>query len=279
MGNLNGILAIAHLTWIEARRRKIVLAALLCGFGFLLLFGLIVYFNAERAVGPLPSLQRRVVLQSLTIVGLYAVNFLVIALAVMLPVDTLSGEIDSGVVQTLASKPVRRSDIILGKWIVFWLMIAGYIILMAGGVVGIVRVFTGFQQQNLLPAIGLMQLEATVLICLTMAGGVRFTTITNGIVAFAFYAVAFVGGLVEQIGLAAGNAAARYIGTAISLLSPADALWRKAIHTLLPPFMTQIQSTPFSGGSVPSAAMVWWAVLFSVVAMGLAIRGFSKRAL
>jgi Cu-processing system permease protein len=276
---VNGILAIAQLTWIEARRRRIVLAAVLCGLAFLILFGLIVYFNADKAVGTLPSLQRRVVLQTLTIVGLYAINFLVVALSVMLPVDTLSGEIDSGVIQTLASKPVRRSEIVLGKWLVFWLMIAGYIVLMAGGLLAIMFFFTGFRQQNMLPAAGLMQLEATVLLSLTMAGGVRFSTITNGIVAFAFYAIAFVGGLVEQVGLMAGNAAARYIGTAISLLSPADALWRKATHTLLPPFITQVQITAFSGGAVPSGAMVWWGVFFSFVALALAIRGFTKRAL
>lgn len=276
---MNGILAIAQLTWIEARRRRIVLAAVLCGLAFLLLFGLIVYFNADKAVGTLPTLQRRVVLQTLTIVGLYAINFLVVALAVMLPVDTLSGEIDSGVIQTLAAKPIRRAEIVIGKWIVFWLMIAGYIVLMAGGLVLLMWVFTGFRQQNLLPALGLMQLEATVLMCFTMAGGTRFSTITNGIVAFAFYAVAFVGGLVEQIGLLAANTAARYIGTAISLLSPADALWRKATHIMLPAFITQVEITPFSGGAVPSAAMIWWAVLFSIVTLALAIRGFSKRSL
>ncbi len=124
---MNGILAIMQLTWIEARRRRIVLAAVLCGLGFLVIFGLAVYFNSERAIS-MPLVQRRMVLQVLTLVGLYAVNFLVIALSVLLPVDTLSGEIDSGVIQTLASKPVRRSDIVLGKWLVFWLMLAAYIL-------------------------------------------------------------------------------------------------------------------------------------------------------
>lgn len=275
---MNGILAIMQLTWIEARRRKIVLAALLCGLGFLIIFGLAVYSNSERAIS-MPLVQRRMVLQVLTLVGLYAVNFLVIALSVLLPVDTLSGEIDSGVIQTLASKPVRRSDIILGKWLVFWLMLAAYIIILAGGIVAIMYAFTGFRQQNLLAALGLMQLEATVLLSITMAGGVRFSTITNGIVAFSFYVLAFIGGLIEQIGMMVGNVAARYIGTAISLMSPVDAIWRKAMAILQPPFMAQTQITPFSGGAEPSAAMLWWAVLVVVVAMTLAIRGFRKRAL
>lgn len=275
---MNGILAIMQLTWIEARRRKIVFAAVLCGLGFLAIFGLAVYFNSERAIS-MPLLQRRMVLQVLTLVGLYAVNFLVIALSVLLPVDTLSGEIDSGVIQTLASKPVRRSDLIIGKWLVFWLMLAAYIIVMAGGIAAIMYGLTGFRQQHLLPALALMQLEATVLLSVTLAGGVRFTTITNGIVAFSFYVLAFVGGLIEQIGMMVGNVSARYIGTAISLVSPVDAIWRKAMAILQPPFMAQTQVTPFSGGAEPSAAMLWWSVLVVAVAMTLAISGFRKRAL
>ncbi|HWW80980.1 MAG TPA: hypothetical protein VNY82_15390, partial [Steroidobacteraceae bacterium] len=38
------------------------------------------------------------------LVGLYVANFLTLAVAVMLPVDSLSGEIESGVMETIASK-------------------------------------------------------------------------------------------------------------------------------------------------------------------------------
>ncbi len=138
---------------------------------------------------------------------------------------------------------------------------------------------TGFRQQNLLPALGLMQLEATVLLSVTVAGGVRFTTITNGIVAFSYFVLAFVGGLIEQVGMIGGNVTARYIGTAISLVTPVDAIWRKALAILQPPFMAQTVITPFSGGAEPSAAMLWWAVLVVMVAMTFTIRGFRRRAL
>jgi hypothetical protein len=117
------------------------------------------------------------------------------------------------------------------------------------------------------------------MLSVTIAGGVRFTTVTNGIVAFAFYVLAFFGGWIEQIGVMLGNASARYIGTAISLVSPTDALWRLAMHVLQPPVMAQVQLNPFSPASVPSAAMVWWAVGFSVGVLALAVRGFQKRAL
>ncbi|MBV8854340.1 MAG: ABC transporter permease [Sinobacteraceae bacterium] len=278
---MNGVLTIAQLTWLEARRRRIVLAALLCGVAFLTVFAIAVYFisHSSRALGPPSLLQRQIELQVVSLAGLYAVNFLIVALAIMLPVDTLSGEIASGVIQTLVAKPIRRRDIVLGKWLVYWLMIGLYIVLMAGGVALSMRLVTGFAQQHMPPAIALMWLEATVLLCVTFAGGVTFSTITNGIIAFAFYVLAFIGGWIEQIGVMLGNASARYIGTAISLISPADAIWHLALHLLQPPVMSQTLVTPFSPASVPSAAMVWWSAGFAAAALGLALREFQKRAL
>jgi Cu-processing system permease protein len=278
---VDGLLTVAQLTWLEARRRRIVLAALLCGLGFLLVFALSVYFAQHYGTpaGPVSLLQQRMQLQVVTLAGLYAVNFLVVAIAVMLPVDSLSGEILSGVMQTIASKPIRRAEIVIGKWVVYWAMIAAYVVFLAGGVVLLMRLITGFTQQHLPVALALMWLEATVLLCVVIAGGVRFTTVTNGIIAFAFYVLAFFGGWIEQIGVMMGNDNARYIGTAISLVSPTDVLWRLAMHLLQPPVMAQVQVTPFSPPSVPSAAMVWWAVAFAIGVLGLAVRGFQKRAL
>jgi ABC-type transport system involved in multi-copper enzyme maturation permease subunit len=278
---VDGLLIIAQLTWLEARRRRIVLAALLCGLAFLLVFASSVYFAQHYGTpaGQVSLLQEQMEFQVVTLAGLYAVNFLVVAIAVMLPVDSLSGEIASGVMQTIASKPIRRAEIVIGKWLVYWAMIAAYIVLLAGGVVLLMRLITGFTQQHLPVALALMWLEATVLLSVAIAGGVRFTTVTNGIIAFAFYVVAFFGGWVEQIGVMMGNVNARYIGTAISLVSPTDALWRLAMHVLQPPVMAQVQVTPFSPVSVPSAAMVWWAAAFAIGVLAITVRGFQKRAL
>src|SRR5690349_15057804 len=100
---MNGILTIAQLTWLEARRRRIVLAAALCGLAFLAVFATAVYFMpAQRGASWVLA---RIQMQLMTLAGLYVVNFLVVAFAVMLPVDTVSGEIASGVMQTLAARP------------------------------------------------------------------------------------------------------------------------------------------------------------------------------
>jgi Cu-processing system permease protein len=279
---MGGILTIAHLTWVEARRRRIALAALLCGLAFLAVFATAIHFllqHASATARAQPLFMRQMQLEVLTLAGLYVVNFLTIAMAVLLPVDTLSGEIASGVMQTLACKPVHRAQIVLGKWLAYFGITVSYLLFMSFGIVLIVKVFTGFSQPHLANALPLMALEATVLLTITIAGGTRFTTVTNGIVAFAFYGVAFIGGWVEQIGAFTGNDAARYIGTSISLASPTDILWRLAAHHLMPPMMTELQLTPFSSFAVPSPAMVVWAVGFVVAALGVALVSFQRRPL
>lgn len=274
---MNRILTIARLTFLEARRRRIVPTAVLGGLLFLLVYGVALYFvlRSLPALGP----QRQVVYVFITIAGLYVANFLTIASAVLLPIDTLSGEIASGVMQTLASKPVHRAEIVLGKWLAFFGMIAAYLALTGGGVLLIVYVLADFTPPNMVSGMALILLGAALMLTVTLAGGARLTTVTNGIVSFAFYGIAFIGGWVEQIGTFTAADSARYIGTAISLLSPVDAMWRRASFELLPPIARGLQATPFSLGNVPSDAMIYWALGFCVLTLAIALRAFGRRPL
>ena len=276
---VGGLGTITGLTLLEARRRRISLAALVGGLALVFIFGIAVYvIHRESVALHRPLVQARIQLEMLTLAGLYAANFLIVAAAILLPLDTLSGEIASGVIETVASKPISRRSILLGKALAYWLMVAVFVVLMVGGVVLAMGLVTGFWQPHVIPAMALILLEATVLLSIVIAGGVSLSTVANGIVAFAFYALAFIGGWIEQIGAVLGSTDARYIGTVIGLVSPTDALWRLATHVLEPPVMTAML-TPFTPISVPTAAMVWWSLGFVLAALALAAFRFERRAL
>lgn len=276
---VRGLETIARLTLLEARRRRISLAALVGGLALVLIFGIAVYvIHRESVALDVPLVRARIQLEMLTLAGLYAANFLIAAAAILLPLDTLSGEISSGVIETLAAKPISRWSIVLGKALAYWLMVAGFVVIMVGGVVLAMGLAAGFWQPHVIPAMALILLEATVLLSIVIAGGVSLSTVANGIMAFAFYALAFIGGWIEQIGTVLGSTDARYIGTAIGLVSPTDALWRLATHVLEPPVMTVVL-TPFTPISIPTAAMVWWAVGFVIAALALAVFRFERCAL
>jgi ABC-type transport system involved in multi-copper enzyme maturation permease subunit len=281
---MRGILTIAQLTVHEALRKRVLLAALLLGLAFLVIFGLGFQFAFREIMleddgGSESPLQRTLIFIFFTMAGLYAVNFLMVMMAVLLPVDTLSGEIRSGAIQSLVTKPLRRSQVVLGKWMGFWVILAGYLLLMAGGVLLIAQWVSGITPPNLWLGIGLMMLEATFLLTLSITGGTRLSTLANGVMVFGLFGLALIGGWIEQIGTLFQNETARLIGIVASLLVPSEALWQLAAYTMQPSLMRDMTLTPFSPASVPSNMMVIWAAGYTVLVLLIGLWSFRTRDL
>lgn len=272
---------IAKLTIHEALRKRVLLAALVLGLGFLAIFALGFYFvygEMERE-GPTSAAQRSLAYIFLTMAGLYAVNFLMVMMAALLPVDTLAGEIRSGAIQSLVTKPLRRAEILLGKWLGYWIILAGYLALMAGGIFLIVYTIARTVPPNIQLGVPLILLEATLLLSLCITGGTRLSTLANGVMVFGLFGLAFIGGWVEQISTIFGNEAARNIGIIASLIVPSESLWQLALYNMQPSLLRDTTLTPFSIGSVPSNAMVVWAIAYTTVVLLVGIWSFNKRDL
>lgn len=277
---MRGFLTIAHLTLHEAARRRVLLAAIAGGAAFLLLFAVGFHFiDRDLTKNAVSLVERRFALSLFTLAGLFAVNFLGVMTAVLLPIDTLSGEIASGVMQTLASKPIRRSEIVAGKWAAHLALLTLYVGAMAGGVLVVARVSGHFTPPHVAAGLPLMALGCAVLLTLTILGGTRLATMTNGIVVLGLYGFAFIGNWVEQIGAMAGNGTARSIGTIVSLIVPADSMWQLAASKMQPPLMRELHLSPFSPVSVPSPAMVAWTGGYVLVTLLAALLLFRRRAL
>jgi Cu-processing system permease protein len=277
---MRDVITVAHLTLAEARRRRIVLAGGICAFTFLLVFtAAVVFANREMtADASMSFIERQATLTMTMLVGFMAANFLAVMFAILLPVDTLSGEIDSGVMQTLASKPIDRAHIVLGKWAGHLVLAFAYLLLMSAGILLVMRLVAGFVPSDVWRAIPLLMLEIAISLTISVAGGARLSTVTNGIMAVGFYGVSFIGGFVEQIGGFSGVSSLSTIGIVVSLVSPADSMWRLAAQYLQPEILRGTGALAL-GASVPTPLMVWWAIGFTVATLLYAIRTFRRRAL
>lgn len=279
-------LIMARLTLLEAVRRRILLAALLLGLAFLFLFGVGFYFMRNE-IAPLQVGAARQLVQSgfynfMTLAGLYAVNFLAIAMGALVSADTLAGEIGSGTIQAIVTKPVRRTQIVLGKWVGFAILLALYLILMAGGVMGLSYVLTGYVAPNALLGIGLMYLETLLIMSVTVLCSSTLSTLATGGVIFGLYGIAFIGGWVEQFGAVFQNQTAIDIGIISSLIIPSEAVWRRAAYEMTPPITQTLGfavSGPMMTVSVPSLMMIAYAGVYLLVAVLLAVRQFNRRDL
>jgi Cu-processing system permease protein len=277
---MRDVITVAHLTLVEARRRRIVLAGAVCALAYLMVFSVAVVFaHREMSADPRVSfVERQGTLTAIMLVGFMAANFLSVIFAILLPVDTLSGEIDSGVMQTLASKPIDRAQIVLGKWAGHLLLALAYVLSLSGGILLVIRLVGGLAPRGASVALPLLMLEIMLSLTVSVAGGARFSTVTNAITSVGVYGVSFIGGFVEQIGGFAGIASMRTIGVLVSLVSPADSMWRLAAHHMEPEVMRSTGMLAL-GASVPSPLMVWWAAGFTVLVLLYAITAFRRRAL
>lgn len=276
---------IARLTFREAARRKILLAALLLGLAFLIVFdaGFQLLSNEMQRSpigrGPLQLNEMR---NFLLMAGLYVVNFLTAMMTVLTSVDTLSGEISSGTIHTLVSKPIRRWEIVVGKWLGFAGMLTLYLLLMAGGVMASIYLLSGYTPPNALRGLALLWLNALLLLSVSILGGTRLSTLANGVLVFGLYGIAFIGGWIEQIGTylpTPTSQTAINIGILTSLILPSEAMWRRVAYEIQSPLVASLGVSPFSSSSVPSPFMIAYAVLYLFVAFALAVRQFRMRDL
>ncbi|MEW6404802.1 MAG: ABC transporter permease subunit [Chloroflexota bacterium] len=281
---MNKIWIVARMTFREAIRRRIVLTGLILGIFFLIIFSIgfhmiyaAMHENAARVQNAISRIAQAEASSFLMLAGLYATAFLCVAMGALLSADTLAGEITSGTIQTIVTKPLRRADVVLGKWLGFAGLLGLYFLLMSGGVVLSVMVQSGYVPRGMMPGLSLIYLEALLIMTVSLACSSAMPGLATGGVVFGLYGLAFLGGWIEQIGTLLNNQTAVKIGIVTSLIIPTEALWRRAAFEMQSPVIASLRITPFSTVSVPSVLMVVYAVFYLILALAAAVNTFQHR--
>ena len=168
------IATIVSLTIRETQRRRLLWIGVLMSMGFLLIFGLgfhFMYLDITRTVSGdeaiLPVL-------FLTLAGLYATNLMVIMVAILISVTTISGELESHTIESVLTKPLGRWQLIIGKMLGFALLILLFVLFLPGGVLLIVYLRSGFTLDNVALGLALIYLEGLIGLSVSVVGGTRF---------------------------------------------------------------------------------------------------------
>ena len=282
---MKSIWILARMTFQEAIRRRIALTGLILGVLFLIVFSIgfrMIFIEITRETtveggAAYQNIMRAEMSNFLIMAGLYAVTFLSVAMGALLGADTLAGEINSGSIQTIVTKPVRRSDVVFGKWLGFAGLLALYALLMSGGVVLIVFLQSDYLPRNLLTGLSLIYLESLLVMTISLAGSSAMPALATGGMVFGLYGLAFLGGWIEQIGTLISNPTAVQIGIVTSLMVPTEALWRRAAYEMQTPLASTLGLSPFGAFSVPSLLMVLYAILYLGIVLAIAVNTFQHR--
>ena len=275
-----GIWIMAGITFREAARKKILWTAFIAGIGFLLVFGIGLHFQVEDfRMSTVPPFLRYQILNSMLMIGLYTVDLLAVVMTTLTSVDTLAGEITSGTIHAMATKPLARWEILIGKWVGFVGMVAAYVAIMFGGTIAEGYWIGGVAAQHPVHGALLIFLECVLALSVTFMFGTWFSTLTNGVIVLGLLGLAFLGGWLEQLsGFTEGSRLAM-VGIVSSLIMPSEAVWRRAAFEMQSPLAGSLQFSPFADISVPSVAMIGYACVYLLVALVIAIYHFHQRDL
>lgn len=288
------VLTVARWTLAEAVRRRMVLVAAVLSAAFIALFATgfaLLYGVVERQAGDVapsvanPGTQLLALAVVLTVLGLYAVQFLAALLALFLGVGSLSSDVDSGTMHAVLARPVRRGQYVAGRFAAFAALLAAYCVVMVGALLLVARVVAGYQALSPVRAIALVVLEMVVLLAVGMLGSTRLPTLANGVLMFSLFALAWLAGIVKVIGEVVANDTMVNLGIGVSLLFPSDAVWRGASFYAQPASFLALSgstpgpSIPFAAAAPMTAAMLVWALAYSAACLTVAVRVFGGRDL
>jgi len=275
-----GVWIMAGVTFREAARRKILWTALIAGIGFLAVFALGLHYqiDAFNARNVTPFLRYEIV-SGMLMVGLYTVDLLAIVMTILTSVDTIAGEITSGTIHAIAIKPIGRWQVLVGKWAGFAAMVAAFVAITFGGTVAATYWMGGVAPQHPWNGALLVYLECLLALTVTFLFGTWFSTLTNGVLVLGLHGLAFMGGWIEQMSGFTNSARLVEVGIFSSLIMPSEAIWRRAAYEMESPLAGSLQFSPFADVSVPSNAMIAYAIVYMVVALAIAIYHFHLRDL
>jgi ABC-type transport system involved in multi-copper enzyme maturation permease subunit len=273
---------IIQLTLKEIMNKRILHLGIIMTLLYLLLYGFAVHYSAKNiAMSNMEAWFAQQIGYQMLTMGWYISTFLCGALAVLTGAGSLASEIESGTILGLASKPVSRRAIVGGKFLAYTIITAVYSAVLLGAVALLTGYFFKLQLDPvaLLSGIGLFMLFPVILLALAHLGSARFSTLATGVVTFMLFALAIIGGFIEQIGAMMQNASMINIGVVSSLVIPSDAIYRLAVSVAVGPMgKSSIASFgPFGAASTPSTVMLIYALVYIIIILALTFRFFGKR--
>jgi ABC-type transport system involved in multi-copper enzyme maturation permease subunit len=277
-------LTVAGLTLHEAFRRRVVWALLaltvvllaLSGWGFSKLVGL------DSDLGTMTSGEARLVASLLLNLIMFGFSLIAAIGTAFLAGPTLSGELESGQALAILARPVRRSQVLLGKWLGLVAFGCGYVVLAGLAQFLVVRATVGYWPPA--PAVGLALLTAETIVLLTLALLLSsvVSPMASGIIAVGLFGATWVAGVIGGIGGALGNEGVERVGTVSRVLLPTDGLWRGAMNAFQDP-SALIQMGPGEGGfpflgeAALTPAYLIWVAVWTAMIWGLTALSFSRR--
>jgi ABC-type transport system involved in multi-copper enzyme maturation permease subunit len=282
---MSPVLTIAWLTVREATRRRLVatfallsiLLVSLSGWGF---------YKLSHGVS-ITSGETGLAVSQAVILFMFMFSFVVALSASAIASLAISGEIESGVMQSIIARPIRRSDVLLGKWLGMAGLLAAYTAIVCGLLVGVVDWTSGYVPPDPAAASAFVLAEGIVLLTLVLLLSTRLSALAAGVIGVALFGIAWLAGVAGTLGTAFGIRGMHTASVISQYLLPTDGLWHSAMFYLEPSTFVSQQlagprgepANPFSASAAPAWPYLTWVAIWLVLVLALGLVSLQRREL
>jgi ABC-type transport system involved in multi-copper enzyme maturation permease subunit len=283
------VIVIARLTVRELVRRRVVwvLAALTIVSVTLVAWGLDRLVSLARADGA-AELEIRIGVSQVLILIAFMFSFVLAMTAAFVGAPAIGGELESGVAQAILARPLRRSDVLLGRWLGSAVIVVGYTVASGLLAVGVATQVSGYGPPEPFLAIGFLSAQALVLLTLTLALGSVLPSIAAGAIAVVGFGLGWMAGVLAGVAAVFGVELLGQVAEVSRWIFPSDGLWRGVIYGLEPPLVVMLatgnlprfaDANPFYASAPPPLAFVIWSIAWIAIVLGVSSWWFERRDL
>ena len=277
------VLTVARLTVKEAARRRVLraVAGLTLALLALSAWG---FSRISAELGALTSGEARLVSSQVLNLVMFGLSMIAALGTAFLAGPTLAGEMESGMALAVLARPIRRSSVLLGKWLGLVAFGSGFVTVAGFAQFLVVKLTVDYWPPQPVTGLALLAAQTTVLLTLGLLLSTVISPMASGIVAVGLFCATWVAGVVGGFGEALGNDSVAKVGTVSRMLLPTDGLWRGAMHgfqdaTVLAQYGQQMKGFPFLSMVPLTGTYLVWTGVWIVLVLGLAGVVFQRRDL
>jgi ABC-type transport system involved in multi-copper enzyme maturation permease subunit len=283
------MIVIARLTIRELVRRRVVwvLAALSILSVALVGWGLERLVTLSRADG-VDEVQIRIGVSQVLILIAFMFSFVLAMTAAFVGAPAVGGDLESGVALAVLARPIRRIEVLVGRWLGCACVVVAYTVASGLLAIGVAFLISGYGPPEPFLAISFLSGQALVLLTLTLALGSVLPSIAAGAIAVVAYGLGWMAGVMAGVAAVLGVQLLGQVAEVSRWILPSDGLWRGVVYGLEPPFVVLLaagrtqqiaEANPFYASAPPPLAFVVWSVIWVGLVLGIAGWWFERRDL
>jgi ABC-type transport system involved in multi-copper enzyme maturation permease subunit len=279
------VLTIAALTLREAFRRRVVLALTALTVVLLVVSGWGFSRVAAESGSTLTSGEARLTASIMLNLVMFGFSLIAALGTAFLAGPTLSGETESGIGLAMLARPIRRSAVLLGKWLGLVAFGGGFVVLAGLAQCLVVRWAVDYWPPQPALALALLVAQTVVLLTLALLLSTAISPMASGVVAVGLFGATWIAGVVGAIGGSLGNEAVARVGAISRMLLPTDGLWRGAMRAFQDPTALiqmggpDAEAFPFLSAAPMTVTYVVWAGVWVAMIWSLAAASFLRKDL